>query len=329
MNTWRRLPPGLGLPGWRSLVLATGILLSLISLTPRYGASQPASTFTVNSTADLSDSYLDDGICDTANFPRARSPIPRSGICTLRAAIMQANSTPALDVIKFNVPGTGPHVITPSTMMPTISSPVIIDATTQPGYQGTPRIALDGTNIPPPTPTGLALPGNSTVKGLAIYGFGGAGVVLMGPGGNNVVQGNFIGLTADGTTAPGNGLDGIMITGSSKNLIGGAAISDRNVISGNRENGIGIEGAPGFPAANNRVQGNYIGTNGTTVAIGGTTRAAGTVAWGNTLDGVHIHGSATNVIGGAEPGARNIISGNGRHGVMLHGEGATANLVQG
>ncbi|MBI4287496.1 MAG: right-handed parallel beta-helix repeat-containing protein, partial [Chloroflexi bacterium] len=47
------------------------------------------------------------------------------------------------------------------------------------------------------------------------------------------------------------------------------------------------------------------------------------------LDGVHIHGSATNVIGGAEPGARNIISGNGRHGVMLHGEGATANLVQG
>lgn len=318
MSTLRSLPPGPGRPGWKSLVLATAIIVSLLSLTPRYGASQPASTFTVNSTADIGDSYLDDGICDTANFPRGRSPVPKSSICTLRAAIMQANSTPALDVIKFNIPGAGPHVIAPSSLLPTITSPVFMDATTQPGYQGTPRIALDGSNIPPPTPTGLALPGNSTVKGLAIYGFGGVGVLLMGPGGNNVVQGNFVGLTAEGATAPGNGLDGIRITGSSGNLIGGTATSARNVISGNRENGIGIEGAPGFPAANNRVQGNYIGTD-----------ATGSRSFGNILDGVHIHSSASNLIGGGDPGARNIISSNTRHGVMLHSEGATANLIQG
>ena len=42
--------------------------------------------------------------------------------------------------------GTDTHTIALSTFLPTIADPVIIDATTQPGYSGTPHIVLDGVN---------------------------------------------------------------------------------------------------------------------------------------------------------------------------------------
>jgi hypothetical protein len=298
------------------------LLVLLVALSPvlLQRSSVEAASIVVNSTADLSDSYLDDGICDTANFPfsrQGRPPIPPSGICTLRAALMQANSTLLPDAITFNIPGPGPHIIAPATLLPTISSPVVINAATQPGYFGTPKIELNGINVPPPTPTGLVLPGSSTLRGLAIYGFGGVGLLLW-PGGGNVVEGNFIGVSASGTDVPGNGLDGIRIDGSSDNRIGGTTDAARNVIAGNRENGVGIFGDPGLPAVGNRVQGNYIGTD-----------AAGVGRFANLLDGVRIEGVSTNTVGGTTPAERNVISGNGKSGISIVGVGATNNRVLG
>src|SRR5581483_11026436 len=57
-----------------------------------------------------------------------------SGAGSLRQALLDANAAPGLDTIAFNIPGTGVHTITtPTTDLPDITSPVLIDGYTQPG----------------------------------------------------------------------------------------------------------------------------------------------------------------------------------------------------
>ena len=96
--------------------------------------------FTVDSTGDEVDANPGDGICATAG-----------AVCTLRAAIVQANAFIGLDTIAFNISGVGPHTIQPGAALPTIIDPVIIDGTTEPDFAGTPVIELNDTNA------GLAL----------------------------------------------------------------------------------------------------------------------------------------------------------------------------
>jgi len=47
-------------------------------------------------------------------------------------------------MISFAIPGTGVQTIAPASPLPAITNPVVIDGTTQPGYAGTPLIALSG-----------------------------------------------------------------------------------------------------------------------------------------------------------------------------------------
>ncbi len=140
------------------------------------------------------------------------------------------------------------------------------------------------------------------------------GIVIMGAATANRVQGNFIGVTTDGTAALGNGGAGILI-GASGNTIGGSEAGAGNVISGNGAQGVWITAA----GSENTVAGNTIGLN-----------AAGTVALGNgpLHDGVLVAGP-DNVIGGAAAGARNVISGNAACGVWLTGGKASGNRVEG
>ena len=56
-----------------------------------------------------------------------------SGAGSLRQAILDANATNGLDTIAFNIPGPGVHTITPGSVLPTITDPVVIDGYTQPG----------------------------------------------------------------------------------------------------------------------------------------------------------------------------------------------------
>ena len=67
-----------------------------------------------------------------------------SGAGSLRQAILDANAHPGADRIEFNIPGSGFHTITPLTALPTISDPVTIAGSTQPGFIGSPIIELDG-----------------------------------------------------------------------------------------------------------------------------------------------------------------------------------------
>jgi hypothetical protein len=143
---------------------------------------------------------------------------------------------------------------------------------------------------------------------LGIYLFGAAAS-------NNVVQGNFIGTDAAGALNLGNALGGIGITGAPGNLIGGITPGARNLISANRESGIYLEHAG---ARGNVIRGNYIGTD-----------VTGTLAQGNTYDGISLYNAPSNVIGGATPGAGNLISANQWNGIYLARSGTTNNLIQG
>src|SRR5262249_29821477 len=59
-----------------------------------------------------------------------------SGTGSLRQAILDANATTNLaggpDVIQFNISGSGVQTISPSSQLPTITDPVLIDGYTQP-----------------------------------------------------------------------------------------------------------------------------------------------------------------------------------------------------
>lgn len=145
------------------------------------------------------------------------------------------------------------------------------------------------------------------------------GVVLTGSGtSQNFIQGNYIGVDVTGTSAlVGNGAPGISIfTGAQLNTIGGSTASARNVISGNANQGITIDGSG---ANQNLIQGNFIGLN-----------ANGDAAVPNGFPGISIaNGAQANTIGGTVSGMGNVISGNGSQGLTLDGPMTSGNLIQG
>ena len=209
------------------------------------------------------------------------------------------------------------HTIVLLAALPAITDPVVIDGTTQPGYAGTPLIELNGASAGS-TSDGLRLSaGNSTILGLAINRFGGAGIHVQLPGGTNFIQGNFIGTDPTGTLGQGNGSSaqsgGVWIDGSSGNWIGGPYPTNRNLISGNGGPGVYLLNCTG-----NTVQGNLIGTS-----------VSGTAALGNSNNGISLYNAAGNQVGGSSTAARNLISGNGGSGVYFSGSGTTGNSVQG
>jgi len=234
-----------------------------------------------------------------------------SGAGSLRQAILSANSNPGLDTIAFNIGGGGVQTINPASALPTITDPVIIDGTTQPGFAGKPLVVLNGSQAGSQAYGFTISAGSTTVRGLVINSFGGLGFAVETNGGN-VIQGNYIGTDASGTMSQGNGI-GVDITNGG-NLIGGTGPGTGNVISGNITNGITIWGSG---PVGNLVQGNFIGTDPT-----------GTVAVANGWNGVAIAGPG-NTIGGSLAGAGNVIAGNNAGGIAIYGNGTTSNLVQG
>lgn len=231
-----------------------------------------------------------------------------SGPCSLRQVLLEANAHPGVDTIRFSI-GSGPQTIYPQSPLPNITDPVIIDGTTQPGFSGNPIITLDGSQAGGATSGLILQAGSSTVRSLAIIRFGGHAVLVAGRGGN-LLAGNFIGLGADGLSAQGNGETGILVVNSPNNIIGTANPLDRNVISANDGDGVGLVGA-GSTA--NRVQGNFLGTDRT-----------GTQPAGNVYFGLAIWSGASNNIV-----SNNVISANGSAGIRILWSDARLNRIEG
>ena len=233
---------------------------------------------------------------------------------SLRQAITNANAAAGADTVVFAV-GTGAKTIGPTTPLPTVTDPLTLDATTQPGYAGTPLIELDGTgagNSYGIVVNGAAASG-STIKGLVVNRFALSGILVIN-GANGVrIEANYVGTDATGTIDYGNGGLGVDINKSSGAIITG------NLISGNDDYGISLstDGGTAGTVDGTVITGNSIGTN-----------AAGTAALGN-AGGVILNGATNTVVGGPTAGARNVISGNASDGVMIVGAGTTGNTILG
>ncbi len=275
---------------------------------PRVEAIEPRhllATLTVNTTSDVVDGV-------TTSIASLVSNPGSDGAISLREAIQAANNTAntgAPDEIHFAISGAGVRTIQPATALPTITNPVVIDATTQPGYVGEPLIELDGSGAG--SANGLHITaGGSTVRGLVINRFSAYGIRLR-TGGGNLIEGNYLGTDTTGTIARANGADGIYVQDSASNTIGGVPQAARNVISGNADDGVTIGGAT---STGNLLLGSYIGTDKT-----------GLLDLGNGDDGIVISDGATNnTVGGSTSASRNIISDNAGDGVELR-QAATSN----
>ena len=220
-----------------------------------------------------------------------------AGAGSLRNALEYANSTVGTkETISFNIPGTGPFTIQPSTPLPDVSDPVIIDGYSQPGSvpasaNDTAKIMIRiyGTNAGSDADGLNVNAENCSIAGLSItnFRFG----IYLNEHGNNFVRGNLISA---------NRSCGIFVY-SSDNEIGGITPASRNIISGNSV-GIaisneGVGGSPGW--GRNKIMGNYIGVN-----------PSGNEPAGNST-GIMINDSPDNIIGGTVKEARNVISSNG------------------
>lgn len=233
---------------------------------------------------------------------------------TFRWAIQQSNGNGGANSIDFNIPGLGVRPISLGRALPQINTPTNIDGTSQPGYQGTPLIELDGSNAGIGVDGLVLSAGNSSVQGLAINRFAGAGIKIQNAG-NNLIQADYIGTDPSGNLAEGNASDGILITfGANNNQI------VANVISANAGNGANLDGNGGAnnPGTSGNVfRGNLIGTN-----------AAGISPLPNRISGINLANAPFTQIGGPTPAARNILSGNANHGVLL-GSGSDHTIIQG
>src|SRR5262249_49018650 len=63
---------------------------------------------------------------------------------TLRWAINKANASAGPDTIVFNLPGGGVQTIYPLAPLPAINEAVTIDGASQPGFSGSPVVAVSG-----------------------------------------------------------------------------------------------------------------------------------------------------------------------------------------
>jgi hypothetical protein len=250
-----------------------------------------------------------------------------SGAGSLRNAINYANAHPGT-TITFNIPASDPNfaggvfTIRPATALPMITANnTIIDGATQSAFGGNtnasgPEMVLSGANA------GLLSDGlritaaSCVVKEISVSSFTGAGVKISGASANgNSIVGCYVGTNAGATAAAGNG-DGVAINNGAPNTaIDGTTLSGRNIISGNLEDDVIIDGAG---TNNSIVRGNYIGVD-----------ASGAALVSNNSTGISVIGGAqSTVIGGTTAAQRNVVAGH-YTGLLLTGVGTNNAIVQG
>ena len=242
-----------------------------------------------------------------------------AGAGSLRSAIACSNATAGTQTISFNIAGAGVKTIDLQSALPDITDKVAINGYSQPGSSANTNLTGAINAVPLIQITGNGGTGSdltlatgsdgSSVRGLILSGAGDAGIVVGSP--NNVVAGCFIGTNAVGTAAQGNSFVGVRVTNFSNdpgaaapngNSIGGTSAADRNLISGNGDNG-GVQVSNGNST---QIIGNLIGL-----------AKSGTAAIGNAGDGISVE--AFNCLVSA-----NVIAGNGASGVLITSSGTNA-----
>lgn len=232
-------------------------------------------------------------------------------------AVQQANANGGVNYINFNIPGSGIHIIDVTSSL-YMNDQMVIDGTTQPGYNGTPLISVQGSgNVPSLFYLGTGSSG-STIQGLDMYSYSANAVTLSNTTSGNWIQNDWMGFYRD----PSSG----------KDWLNSAAFSDtsglgvqssyntirNNVISGGY-NAIRMGEDPsvawsGTVYKSNSIQYNFIGTD-----------PSGTTAqnYGNQSDAIFLGaGAEQNFLG-----PYNVLSGNAVYGVEMLAPSVTGNVI--
>jgi len=258
------------------------------------------------------------------------------GNCTLREAINNANRNrdttngdcragsphPTIDAIAFNIQSAQPSII-PKSPLPTITEAVVIDGTSQPGFQTTATYSLIC-----PNPRGVLLPAQTLtisrpvvelngaaagkvsgitidadqviIRGLVINRFQRSGIQILNSSSQIIIESNYIGTDISGTVALGNNRGVVIKAGNTTNP--NNTIIKNNVISGNTFLGVLVNGDANADQHGNTIENNLIGTD-----------ITGTVALSPILstDGIGIKKPANQI-------RSNVIGGNRRHGIHIY-----------
>ncbi|MFA4851524.1 MAG: NosD domain-containing protein, partial [Bacteroidales bacterium] len=161
-----------------------------------------------------------------------------------------------------------------------------------------------------PNATGICMDASSNhnlIQNNLLSGNVSYGIFIVTTGTNyNEVKGNLIGTNAAGTDTIPNDIGLVIAGGARYNIIGGINSLDKNIISGNRYDGIEMADQK---TDSNQVIGNYIGTD-----ITGTLKIPNSIGIGVATNPKH------NLI------SNNLISGNKRMGIVIY-EHADSNKV--
>jgi hypothetical protein len=212
--------------------------------------------------------------------------------------------------------------------------------------------------------------GNTAAQRNLISANGEFGIVIVNPQAvDNVITGNYIGVDQTGKHAFGNTYAGIgFFDGPSYNRIGGSSAAERNIISGNLDQGLNIGGY------GNIITNNYIGTDVTglialpneqgmslhvpQIGSSGKNQVSNNLISGNLSNGLEVisnenvitgnligvdvsgelplgntaHGvylsGSKNIIGGTTTSTRNVISANGKNGISLGYDRQNGNIIR-
>ena len=297
----------------------------VVSLVCCLSVSQ-AATWTVNTSEDMHDKIIGDGICGDPTVPGTT--------CSIRAALEESNANAEADTVIV------PSTVSPlwlrfgeinlsgdRTMLKATGGATIIDGVNQPSRSVMLRVTarqnhISGLTFQRARMHAIVIESDSnvvsgnTLLGAGIDDLSAYGLFLSGTdAAYNRIEANSIGMRATDGVVIANA-HGIGISdGAHHNTIGGASKSARNVISGNRGNGITITDE----AHRNVIMGNLIGPD-----------LSGVAGPGNGGNGLLLSkGAAWNQIGGITIAERNYICGNASDGVRMLDVGTSQNLLLG
>lgn len=241
-------------------------------------------------------------------------------------ALFQAYWSSGNDRIVFNIPGSGPHVITSTSpyalaVGDVSSGNMVIDGTTQPGYSGRPLIVLNGNGR---SAVMNVVGSNNVIRGLAVYNYSDVGIALLalGPGalGGHTVESCWLGFAPSGNGYVTNNQFGYPYSIGLGIEVPYCTVQ-YNTVSG-VYNGVTMGRDPVFDpefASNYWISHScYIASN----KFGTTPDGEGVL--GNLSDGIFLgHGATYNHI------AYNVFGGNQSAGVELLGSSGVVNYVYG
>ena len=255
---------------------------------------------------------------------------------SLGQAILDADvaNDPAPDTILFDIPGTGPFVIT-SDKLPAVTHATTIDGYSQPGSSANTlpqgdnavlMIQIDGGG----GGVGLDIAsGGCTVTGLCITDCN-TGISIEGQG-NDAILGDFVGIDPSGETTSSNFIDGISLADAPSVTIGGTSPSARVLVTTAYYYGFFYDQAAIY-ASNSpglSVLGSFVGTDRTGTNYLGFSLAD--VPYLNTRNGIYLANSPNATIGGSAAGAGNVIADSDLDGESIEVSDTTSSgaLIQG